>query len=108
MPTGKNVLLISLGSIGQRHLRNTRELLPNANIAVYRQHVKDSSDVPEGANALFHSLGDALAFDPEAVIISSPASEHINNAEAFLEIGSHQFIEKPLAVNSKDLDSFVH
>jgi NAD(P)-dependent dehydrogenase (short-subunit alcohol dehydrogenase family) len=29
------ILLISLGSIGQRHLRNTRDLLPDADAIVY-------------------------------------------------------------------------
>jgi hypothetical protein len=30
------LLIVSLGSIGQRHLRNTLKLLPNADIAVCR------------------------------------------------------------------------
>lgn len=103
----KKILLISLGSIGRRHLRNTRSLLPNAEIAVYRQHAKSDASVPEGADKMLSSLQEAKDFQPDVVLISSPASEHIKNATVFLEQGAHLFIEKPLSDKSNELSSFV-
>ncbi len=101
------VLCISLGSIGKRHLRNARTLLPDAQIAVYRQHTRDDDSVPEHANIMLRSMDEALSFEPDVVLISSPASEHINNATAFAKQNIPMFIEKPLAANSKGIESFV-
>ena len=92
------ILLISLGSIGQRHSRNTRDLLPDAEIAVYRTHFYAESALPTGADHLFFELDDARAFNPDAVIISSPASEYVRHAVEFINQGAHLFIEKPLAM----------
>ncbi|MFO0388298.1 MAG: Gfo/Idh/MocA family protein [Alphaproteobacteria bacterium] len=102
------ILSISLGSIGKRHLRNARTLLPDAEIAVYRQHTRGDMAVPEGANLMFSNMDEALAFTPDAVLISSPASEHINNASEFTKRNIPMFIEKPLAANSKGIDAFLN
>lgn len=103
----KKVLLVGLGSIGRRHLRNTRELLPDSEIMVYRQHTKGDSTPPEGANSIVYTLEEARVFKPDAVIISSPASEHIQNAVTFMEDGAHLFIEKPLSVDSSSCKKLI-
>lgn len=101
------ILCISLGSIGKRHLRNARALLPDAQIAVYRQHTRGDTSVPEGANYMFSTMEEAVAFAPDAVLISSPASEHIGNALPFVEKNIPLFIEKPLAERSESLAGFT-
>jgi predicted dehydrogenase len=104
----KKILIISLGSIGKRHLRNTRHLLPDATIAIWRLHHIQNADVPEGANQVFINQVDALAFKPDAIIVSSPASEHLDNTIPFLKNGSHIFMEKPLAEStSKKVNELV-
>jgi len=100
------ILCISLGSIGKRHLRNARNLLPDAEIAVWRQHTSDTK-IPENANKMLASFEEALAFAPDAVLISSPASEHVANASAFAERHIPLFIEKPLAARSDALKNLV-
>ncbi len=105
--TQPKILCISLGSIGKRHLRNARTLLPDAKIAVYRQHTKADDKVPEAANMMLSTMEEALAFEPDAVLISSPASEHVNNATAFLKTDTPMFIEKPLAASSADIGDFA-
>ncbi len=102
----KKILMVSLGSIGKRHLRNTRTLLPDAQIAVYRQHTS-TSEVPEGADILLTSLEDAIAFAPDAVLVSSPASEHIACAQPFVEKDIPLFLEKPLAESSEHIAGFL-
>jgi predicted dehydrogenase len=100
------ILCISLGSIGRRHLRNARTLLPQAQIAVWRQHTADTT-VPDGADGAIASLEAAQAFAPDAVIVSSPASEHVANAAPFVARGVPLFLEKPLAARSEDLGDFA-
>ncbi len=104
---GNKILIVSFGSIGQRHLRNARALMPGAEIAVYRQHTKGERQVPEGADVVFDNLSDALEFAPQAVIIASPANTHLENSRAFLERGAHLFIEKPLAADMNGVEDFL-
>ncbi len=106
MTTQPKILCISLGSIGKRHLRNARTLLPDAQIAVWRQHSAAGS-VPEGANHMLASMEEALAFAPDAVIVSSPASEHVANALPFVERNIPLFVEKPLAARADTLRNFA-
>jgi predicted dehydrogenase len=104
--TSPRILCISLGSIGKRHLRNARALLPQAHIAVWRQHTAADGVVPEGADEVAGSLQAALDFAPDAVLVSSPASEHIANARPFAQRHVPMFLEKPLAARGSDLGDF--
>jgi len=89
------VLVVGLGSIGKRHLRLARELLPDADIRVLRHQVTDS--VPEYANGCFTKLEDAIAFAPELAVISSPATFHLDSALPLARAGGHLLVEKPLS-----------
>ena len=104
--TSPRILCISLGSIGKRHLRNARALLPDARIAVWRQHTPADGAVPEGADLTAASLEEALDFAPDAVLVSSPASEHVANARPFAQRHVPLFLEKPLAARGEGLGDF--
>ena len=99
------ILITSLGSIGQRHLKNTLKLIPEAKIAVLRS--KDA-EIPPGVSHLFTSLQDAVNFNPEIVIIASPANLHVEYARAFINKAKGIFIEKPIATHEGELEDFVH
>ena len=101
------ILLASLGSIGQRHMRNCTELLPEAELCVLRQTSGAIVDLPELVVQVVHTLKEAVEWDPEAVIISSPASRHREVADPFLDAGKNIFIEKPLESNFDKLTGFV-
>ena len=101
------LLCISLGSIGQRHLRNARKLLPDAQIAVWRQHTSSGGGVPEGADVMLGSLDEAVGFAPDAVLVSSPASEHLVNALPFVQKNIPIFLEKPLAATMDGVPAFA-
>lgn len=89
------ILIVGLGSIGQRHLRLARELLPNADIRVLRHQA--CASVPENANGCFASIEQAIAFAPQLAIIANPATFHINTAMALAQVGVHLLVEKPLS-----------
>lgn len=101
-------LIVSLGSIGRRHLHNLRMLRPDAHIAVLRQHTTvENGAVPEGADQQFTTLEQALAFKPDAAIIASPATTHLCMALPLARAGIHLLIEKPLADRPDGLDALV-
>lgn len=101
-------LVVSLGSIGRRHLRNLRTLRPNAEIAVLRQHTPvDGDAAPEYADRQFTTLDEAISFRPEAAIIAGPASRHLGAALPLAKAGVHLLVEKPLADRLEETGELV-
>lgn len=89
------ILIVGFGSIGRRHLRLARELIPNADIRVLRHQATD--EVCNYSNGSYSSIEEALVFSPQIAVIASPAPFHIATAQVLAEIGVHLLIEKPLS-----------
>ncbi|PYB77097.1 Gfo/Idh/MocA family protein [Rhizobium wuzhouense] len=98
----QKVLIVSLGSIGRRHLRNLRLLLPDAELAVLRRQ-----GAAEDADRVFHDLPSALAFKPDAAIVASPASAHLASASALVKQAVPVLVEKPFADRLDGLPQLV-
>lgn len=92
------VLVVGLGSIGQRHLRLLRTRLPGSQIMVLR-HGCCKTPV-EGADVCVTSLEKALAFRPQIAVIATPAPFHYETALALAEGGTHLLVEKPMAASA--------
>lgn len=104
------VLMVGLGSIGQRHLRNLRHLLRDqVDILAYRQRgqspvlnpdmtIREGADLETTYNIRsFSNLDEALAEKPDAVFITNPNTLHVPTALAAARAGCHLFIEKPIS-----------
>jgi len=91
------ILIVGLGSIGERHLRLARELLPNANIRVLRH--QECASIPEHANGCFSTLEQAIDFAPQVAVIASPATFHMTAAQPLARAGVHLLVEKPLSAS---------
>jgi len=102
-------LFIGLGSIGQRHLRNLRELLGDSiEVIAYRAKrqvpvLNDKFQVEENTNLAkkynvheFDDLDEALSQNPKIAFITNPTSHHIDVALKAARAGCHLFIEKPI------------
>lgn len=100
------ILIVGLGSIGARHLRIARALLPDADIRVLRREAVVSP--PEFANGCFTDIGQAANFAPQLSVIANPAPFHMQAAMPLATAGSHLLIEKPLAASLPDLDPFLN
>jgi len=94
------ILIVGLGSIGTRHLHVARELLPGADIRILRH--QECGTVPRLANGYFTRIEEALAFQPEAAVIASPATFHLDTAQPLANEGVHLLIEKPLSASLED------
>lgn len=106
--TAERYLIVSLGSIGRRHLRNLRSLRPQAQIGVWRQQARiDAGELPQGADVQFDTCAAALAFRPNAAIVAGPASTHLSVALALAGAGIPLLVEKPLADKTAGLDQLV-
>ena len=89
------LLIVGHGSIGKRHLRIARKLLPDADIRVLRH--QESTVVPEFSNGCFSTIEEVLKFSPQVAVIASPATFHIDVALKLTDAGVHLLIEKPIA-----------
>lgn len=104
------ILMIGLGSIGQRHLRNIKRVYGDEfEILAYRTRrlqrtFSDSMQVREGVDLesefglkVFTDLEEALAEKPEIAYITNITSKHMDTALACAKAGCNLFIEKPLS-----------
>lgn len=94
-----HALIVGLGSIGQRHLTNLRQLYPEATITVLRRADSNSISAESLADYIVYGMEDALANKPQVALIASPAPFHIPIAIQLAEAGVHLLVEKPLATN---------
>ncbi len=110
-------LMIGLGSIGQRHLRNIKRLYgDNAEISAYRvrrlrmtfsdnMQIRDNVDLEKEYNiTVYTSLDEALAHKPDVVFVSNVTSAHIPCALAAAKSGCHVFLEKPISDSMDGVD----
>jgi len=114
------ILMMGLGGIGQRHLRNLRTLLgAEAEISAYDLRrdmpvLTDQLQVEPGANLeakynirIFLDLEQALAQNPEVAFICNPTSFHVPMAIRAAQAGCHLFIEKPLSNSLEQVDELI-
>lgn len=100
-------LLVSLGSIGRRHLANLRGLEPDAEITVLRRPESARQGVPEHADHVTANLEDALCAKPDLALITSPAPQHIDVARRLAAQGVHLFVEKPISNSPAGVDELI-
>ena len=94
------VLVIGVGSIGERHLRcfgqtGRTELTFCETNESLRNEIKDRYQVDRA----FADFDQALVHPPDAAVICTPAHLHIPIAVQLAERGVHLLIEKPLSIS---------
>ncbi|WP_198400865.1 Gfo/Idh/MocA family protein [Idiomarina piscisalsi] len=90
----KKVAVIGCGSIGQRHLRNVKNLFSEAVVCAIRSGSGNTS-CPAAADRLIPLRELDSSF--ELAIVASPANFHVAHAKHCLNLNIPTLIEKPLA-----------
>lgn len=115
------ILMVGLGGIGQRHVRNLQSLMgSDLEIMAYRyrnslQVLTDQLGVEQGSNLVekyaikvYSDLDQALSQKPDAVFICNPSSLHVPIAMQAAQAGCNLFIEKPLSHNLKQVEELIN
>ena len=90
-------LIAGYGSIGRRHFRNLLDI-GEGDILFYSTN-KSTIDKDEISGFIIETdLKNALAHQPDAVIVSNPTSMHLDVAIPAAKAGCHLLIEKPCMV----------
>jgi predicted dehydrogenase len=100
MPAGKHkVLIVGVGSIGERHLRCFRATgRAELSLVEVRPALREAVAGCYGVDRAFGALDAALEGAPEMAVIATPADSHILLAARLAAAGVHLLIEKPLSV----------
>lgn len=114
------VLMIGLGSIGQRHLRNlVRKFGDDLEVIAYRvrglqrtfsDEMKIRKDVEldyEFSIKVFSDLEEALLEKPKVAFITNITKSHIPCAIACAKAGCHLFLEKPVSDSLEGVDELL-
>ena len=89
-------LIIGLGSIGKRHLRNLAALgIENITVLRRKEQFPTDDDLPQFE--IETDLSQVLRKKPTAVIIASPTALHIEQAIVAAKAGCHILMEKPIS-----------
>jgi len=115
-----NVLVLGLGGIGQRHVRNLRRLLGDeVEFTAYRVrgdaavltdtlHVESSEGVEEKYRIrTVPSVEAGVEERPDVVLVCNPSSLHVVAATAAARAGCHLFIEKPLGDRRDGVETLI-
>lgn len=95
----KRVLVVGVGSIGERHLR-CFQATGRADVSLCETNDELRARIAERYEVrhAYTRLDDALAGAHDAIVICTPAPLHIPMAQQAAEAGLHLLIEKPLAI----------
>ena len=111
-----NILIIGLGSIGQRHLRNIKIIQPNSQIYALRKKyitplLNNKNQVIKGDIQEKYSLKYLKNLDEinkkkieiDCAFVCSPSSKHVSQLIWLLKNNINCFIEKPLGSSLKGI-----
>jgi predicted dehydrogenase len=102
----ERLLIVGLGSIGTRHARLIRELVPEAQIIALR-HQNQMDNAGPQIDFCVTSLDEALQFSPQAAVIASPSSHHLEVALPLAQAGVNLLIEKPIAHTTQGVSELI-
>jgi len=99
------VLVIGVGSIGERHLR-CFQATGRAELSLCEVNETLGADVAHryGVTETFARFEDALAARPEIAVIATPAQLHVAQATRLAATHVHLLIEKPLGISLDGVD----
>ncbi len=112
-------LFLGLGGVGQRHLRNLLQIMPDVELGAVRhsdrafeigydlQPNHDVDIMEKYGIARLANMDEAIAWQPDFAIIASPTSAHMEQTSALVKASVPVFLEKPISADSEGLDELL-
>lgn len=106
MNARKSVLVVGVGSIGERHLRCFSKLEGvDVSLCEVNPELRQAIAGRYQVRRVFEHLDAALASQPHVAVICTPAHLHVPMARAAARARAHLLIEKPLSTSLQDVAS---
>jgi len=99
------ILIVGLGSIGKRHLKNLLTI-SDVQIIIYSKQIK-SNLTKEKNIKIFNSLDTCILEKPDIGFITNETAYHIPIAIKLAKLGLDLFIEKPLSNSMKNIKKII-
>ena len=103
----KKILICSLGSIGKRHIKIIKDFDPYIKIGILRSYKQIKSFKDVLADFITFDINDAINWSPDAAIVCSPASLHLNQSLILAKNEIPLLIEKPLGTGNENQYNFL-
>ena len=100
------IIICGLGSIGIKHFQIIKDNFPDIRIGLYRSGKGKPNEEISSSDYLFKSFEEVMNWEPEAAIISSPATEHFKNSQPFIKENIPLLIEKPIDSDFNNLEKW--
>ncbi len=102
------VLIIGVGSIGERHLRCFQQTgRADVSFVEVNPELRQMMTKRYGVMAAWDNLDEALSHPPDIAVVATPAPYHVVMAQRLVELGVHVLVEKPLSINEDGLDTLA-
>ena len=112
------IIIIGLGSIGQRHFFNLKKIYPRADFYALRKKnkstvIKDTNIIKnKNFNKIFKfkilkNYNQAKKLRPDLVFICNPTSFHYRDVKFFIQNKTNIFIEKPLIADINKIKKLI-
>jgi predicted dehydrogenase len=92
-------VLVGLGSIGKRHVRALRAVVPDVEIVALRSG-RGEIAAAGLVDREIHDRGSVLDAKPDFAIVADPASQHAESAAPLISAGIPVLLEKPIACDA--------
>jgi len=112
-------LFLGLGGVGQRHLRNLLQLMPDTEIAAVRHsnqlfEIKDDLSINKTVSIidkynikLLVDLDQAINWSPDFAIVSTPSHYHVTPTTALIKNDIPVLMEKPISHDWEGLEELL-
>ncbi len=108
MSQQKKVLVVGVGSIGERHIRCFQKTSrAQLSLCEVNPELREKISNEYGIEAVYDNLEAALADSPDAAVIATPAQLHITMAMQAVEAGVNVLIEKPLSTSIDGVEALI-
>lgn len=99
--------VIGLGNIAKRHRQNLKTLYPQANIIALSASGRVANQPIEFADLVLSNINELIDYQPELVIVASPASLHETHATTLMTHNIPVLIEKPLTAEPESAERIL-
>jgi predicted dehydrogenase len=102
------LLVVGCGSIGKRHLRNLKKIAAGELLAFDTAPERRAEVEKEYGAEISDDFNEALSRKPDAALVCTPTSLHMEFALEAARHGCHLFIEKPISHTLEGVDDLIN
>jgi predicted dehydrogenase len=96
------ILIVGLGSVGRRHLRNM-VALGQTDLVLLRSGKSTLPEAELHGYPVVTDIDAALRLHPQAAVIATPSALHLQSAIPLAQAGCHLLLEKPVSHNMQGI-----